>query len=168
MWSKPCVVKFKVKRYLTNLKCWEKFVVPHKRQSPDLGTLEVESIEICSIEIRIARKKKNKSQQKLRIFFKLDINHFYLPKLQLYKFICDDLHLLINEGWNKSCSVVWDKKIFFLSKQPLILTWVVCCLRKQTFLLAHGCFRRLGFLTALCSLQNMNAECRAHFSFMST
>ena len=32
--------------------------VPHKRQSPDLGTLEVESIEICSIEIRIARKKK--------------------------------------------------------------------------------------------------------------
>lgn len=72
--------------------------VPHKRQSPDLGTLEVESIEICSIEIRIARKKKNKSQQKLWIFFKLDINHFYLPKLQLYKFICDDLHLLINQG----------------------------------------------------------------------
>ena len=34
--------------------------VPHKRQSPDLGTLEVESIEICSIEIRIARKKKKK------------------------------------------------------------------------------------------------------------
>ena len=31
--------------------------VLHKRQSSDLGTLEVESIGICSIEIGIARKK---------------------------------------------------------------------------------------------------------------
>ena len=46
--------------------------VLHKRQSSDLGTLEVESIGICSIEIGIARKKEtshNKSHGFSSILF---------------------------------------------------------------------------------------------------